>query len=68
MLAGVRPANHHRVAFRWQSANYVQRFGHHAGDTRAAVAVRCKITYGPIEAIKAEIGSVRVYIFLGFAL
>jgi hypothetical protein len=50
--AEVRPADHHRVVFYWQSADYVQRFGHYAIDTWAAVAVRCKITYCPIEAVK----------------
>jgi hypothetical protein len=37
----------------WYTADdYVQRFGHHAIDIRAAVAVSCKIAYCPIEAVK----------------
>jgi hypothetical protein len=35
----------------WQSADYVQRFGHHAKDAWASVAVRCKIADCQIEAV-----------------
>jgi hypothetical protein len=52
MHAGVRPADYHMVVYRWRSADNVQRCGHHARDTRAAVAVRCKIAYCPKEAVK----------------
>jgi hypothetical protein len=40
------------VVYRWQSADYVQRFWHHAIATRVAVAVRFKIVYCPLEAVK----------------
>jgi hypothetical protein len=48
----VRIADHHRLVYRWLSADYVQRYWHHAIDTLAAVAVRCKIAYYPIEAVE----------------
>jgi hypothetical protein len=50
--AEVRLADHHMVVYRCRSADYFQRFGHHAIDIRAAVAVRCKIAYCAIEAVK----------------
>jgi hypothetical protein len=54
------------VVNRCRSADYVQRFGHHANDIRAAVAVRFKIAYCPIEAFKVtqkKMKLCRVYIF-----
>jgi hypothetical protein len=50
MHAEVRPADLHWVVYRWRSADYVQRFGHHVVDTWAAVEVRCKIVSCSIEA------------------
>jgi hypothetical protein len=40
------------VVYRCKSADYVQRFEHHAIDIRAEVAVRCKIAYCPMEGVK----------------
>jgi hypothetical protein len=42
------------MVYRWRSAEYVQRFGHHAIDNLVAVvvAVRCKIADCPIKAVK----------------
>jgi hypothetical protein len=36
----------------WRSADYVERFGHHAIDIRSAVVVCSEIAYCPIEAVK----------------
>jgi hypothetical protein len=40
------------TVYRWRLADDVQRYWHHGIDTRSAVAVRCKIAYYPIEAVK----------------
>jgi hypothetical protein len=40
------------VVYRWRSADYVQRLGHQAIETWGAVAVRCKIAYCPVQAVK----------------
>jgi uncharacterized membrane protein YoaT (DUF817 family) len=48
----VRLVDHPMVVCRCRSADYVERFGHHAIDIRAAVAVRCKIVYCAIEAVE----------------
>jgi hypothetical protein len=49
------------VVNRCRSADYVQRFGHHANDIRAAVAVRFKIEAFKVTQKKMKL--CRVYIF-----
>jgi hypothetical protein len=51
-LHGGLSGKQNNTGYRWQSAAYAEQFGHHAIDSRAAVAVRCQIVYCPIEAVK----------------
>jgi hypothetical protein len=47
--AEVRPADQHMVVYRCRPADYLQRFGHHAIDIRAAGAVLRKIVKGTVQ-------------------
>jgi hypothetical protein len=71
MHVGIRTADHHRIVYRCRSADYVQRYWHHSIDTLAAVAVRCKIAYYLIDAVRFYSKEVKIgsgYISQGFAL
>jgi hypothetical protein len=40
------------VAYRWRSGDYIKRLGSTLENYKAVVAVRCKVAYCPVDAVK----------------